>query len=457
MIRKGLLSFITAALLFTSCSSSDKLPETNSKIEVQIENLDDKLEVAKDKSLQFKAVIKSELESQFYWLLDGEVQAEAKDSIFTFTAAEVGDYKLTLKVTDIENEAEVSVDIHVFGQFRDGAFVLNEGQMGVLSSTLVFISPDGTATSDVYKKVNNRNLGNVTQDLFIAKDKIYFISQNGADKSSDKSLPTDGILTIANAETLEKIQSFEAEFEDRLSWPTHIAVPNESNVFIRDGKGIHQFNPSSLELNFVEGSERATKITMAVVGNRVFAISGNKLIAMEAGVNKVVKTADFNSPITGVLPSYDGKLWLAVNENSKPRILKVEPKSLDVIQENTISVGALGRGWGATSSITAKGDTIYYSNAETNIYRHIFSENKSTFLIDSRALVENANMIYNTIAVDPTSGYLYQTTIKGFGQDYKSNNISIFNFNGDNPKLEKNLVNFTAFPGGTFFTANFNK
>ena len=95
------------------------------------------------------------------------------------------------------------------------------------------------------------------------------------------------------------------------------------------------------------------------------------------------------------------------------------------------------------------------SALKSTIYRHIFSTGETKLMVDAKTMVDNVGIIYNTCAVHPITGEVYLNSIKGYGQDYKINNISVFNFSGDEPELSANYENHTAFPAGTFFTYNF--
>ena len=69
-------------------------------------------------------------------------------------------------------------------------------------------------------------------------------------------------------------------------------------------------------------------------------------------------------------------------------------------------------------------------------------------------MVENANIVYNTVAVDPVTEGVYLNTIKGYG-DVGINQISIFDFSGDTPTFKATYNDCTKYPAGTFFTSNF--
>lgn len=76
-------------------------------------------------------------------------------------------------------------------------------------------------------------------------------------------------------------------------------------------------------------------------------------------------------------------------------------------------------------------------------------------LIDAKTVVENANMVYNNIAVHPRTGKVYMTTIKAYGWDFLINNISVFGYEGEEMVLSDNYKNYTHFPAGIFFPADF--
>lgn len=445
----SLLFFITFLL---SCSDDDT--HTPSLPEVAIENLSDEVAAAQEDTVYLKAKIKSLSDSKFKWAVNGEPITNATDSVFKFVKKEVGDYTITLSTTNIDGEVSAKVDIHVYGKFRDGTFILNEGNMTTENGSLVFISPKGIITDSAYFKVNGSQLGNVTQDLFISKGKMYIISQNGRKNPVGTTFENDGMLVVANAETLKK----EAAYNDELSvlsWPTHLAVLGQDNIFIRDNNGVYLFNTSSKQLDFVAGSKGATKNRMAVVDGKVFVPCKRTVLVLESGKKEVSHTIDMGATVTGVIPSYDGNVWVATT-GSPNKISKVNPKDYSIIQANTISQGNVGiGGMAATPGITAIKDTLYFSNLGPKIYRHIFSTGVTDFLVDAKTMVDNANIVYNTIAVHPLTGKVYMNTLQAYLTFDKNNKINIFNFQGTEPKLSASYLNHTRFPAGIFFTYDF--
>lgn len=328
--------------------------------------------------------------------------------------------------------------------YQDGTFVLNEGNMSNETGTLVYISPKGVVTDSAYYRVNKTLLGNVCQDLFIANQKIYIISQNGARNGGE------GLLTVANAATLKKEVVYNDEFSGTLSMPSNLAVVGNT-IYIRDNKGVYQFNTSSKELTFVNGSTGALKNRMAVVGDKVFVPANRSVYVIQNGT--IVHTISMPGTVSGVVKAKDGNLWVSCT-TTPAKIQKVNPANYTTLQTNELDV-KVGAGYGASPGISAKGDTLYFSNATTKIYRHIFSTKETTYLTDVKDHIENAGVVYNNLAVNPVSGEVFFNTIKGYGMNYLINDITVFNFEGATPALKADYKNLNSFPAGIYFTYDF--
>ena len=327
----------------------------------------------------------------------------------------------------------------------NGVFILNEGNMTSENGSLIYIDGEGNVMDYVYKSINGTELGNVTQDLCIANGKMYIISQNGNSRDGD------GMLVVTDSKTMERVAAYNDELST-LSWPTHVAVLDEENIFIRDNAGIYRFNSLTRELTFVEGSDGAKKLTMAIADGKVFAPVSKGVLVLEAGQNAVSGTISFEGSVSGVVKSSDGNIF--VSTTSPAQIAKVNSETYEIIKANDVTEGSLSAGWGATPGITAIGDILYYSGAGTNIYRHDFSTSETKLMINAKDVVENSNIVYNNIAVHPLTGRVYLNTIKGYGWDFLVNNISVFKPEGDALVLEANYENHTHFPAGIFFPAN---
>ncbi len=450
-MKKNIIYFLSCLVLavgLVSCSDDDKEPLP--LLSVLIEGGETQ-EIVQGGTLSLKAEVEGSSAVEYVWKLNGKEVSTA--STYDFTATGLGTYDVQLTVSNSEQgEASAKVTVDVYGKYKYGTFILNEGSAwgGDKGGYLIFISPEGELVNKAFQKENNGAwLGSVPQDLFIANNKMYIVSQNGGNEG--------GFLTIVNAETLKLETAYGDELKGKLSSPTHVAVLSDDNVYLRDNAGISLFHPSTGETVFIEGTKSARKNTMAVVEGKVFASQSKNLLVIEAGKNEVSATIEFDSNISGVVKSSDNNVWVSV---SSGKIAKVNAKDYSIIKENDLAATnadaakTLSASFAAAPSITAKGDTLYMSALSTKIYRHIFSTNETKFMVDAKDMVENANIIYNTVAVDPVTEGVYFNTIKSYA-DVDINQISIFDFSGDTPAFKAIYNDCTKYPAGTFFTSNF--
>lgn len=437
--------FLSSLVLIglTSCSKDNalQLPVVNIESSSAFEN--HVVSMPQDEVLKLSAGVKSLSDvATVLWTVNGVQKSTANQ--FDFSSAEVGDYVIKLAVTNYDGTTTDSLKVSVYGKYRDGTFVLNEGNMTSENGFLTFISNKGVVTDSAYYKVNGTFIGNTTQDLFIANKKLYVIAQNG------NRMGGDGTLVVANAETLKKEAVYNDELS-KLSWPTHLAVV-DNNVYIRDNAGVYVFNTDSKSLSFIDGTDGALKNTMAVVGGKVFVPSRKAVLILQNG--KLLQSVAMPGAVSGVVKSKDGNVWVSCT-TSPAQIIKMNSSNYSLTSNELPTGVRIGAGWGATSGISAKGDTIYFSNASSKVYRHIFSAKQTELLTDVKPLIANFGMLYNNLAVNPATGNIYITTIKGYGMDFLINDITVWQDAGTELKMVSDYKNYIHFPAGTFFTENF--
>ena len=374
------------------------------------------------------------------WTLNGK--EVSRGETYFFRPSLPGRYTLTVsssKYKDISVTREYTVE----PRFTKGAFLLNEGNMTNETGTITYVDVDKKVILDsAYIHVNGTKLGNVSQDLTFANDKVYIISQNGPQNGGE------GLLTIAKAGTLEKIKVFNDAALAKL-WPTHIAVIDD-RIYLRtdkNGGGIY-LGTENGGFKLIEGTTGAKKLRMAVIGQRVFAITSSKKLLMIQG-DKVVKELPLAGNPSGLALADDGNLWVSyVAPNT---IAKVNPDPVDfkIIASNALTEST-SVGWGATSAIFATGNTIYFSGATTTIRKHDFAKKTTAVfanILDAKYAPE-LKIHYNSLGVDPKTGYVYYSGIKGFGMDYKINSTFVLDPQG-NVLVKKDNTN--SFPAGWYF------
>ncbi|MGL5681520.1 MAG: DUF5074 domain-containing protein [Marinifilaceae bacterium] len=445
-MKKIIFSLLLAICAITiSCNNEEEviIPQIEMpEISLVIEGIENNAQIVQNKELELKAVVTNCEEYTTQWQINGTIACQ--EPIFKYTPTEIGSQTISVTIVNADKKQKTEqLTLHVYGKYKHGTFVLNEGNMTTGNGTLLFISPEGSITDSIYCRANGpgSSLGNTTQDLYITNNKVYIMSQNGGG---------DGRLIVANAETMKKVSAYETPLAS-LSMPSHVAVI-DNNAYIRDNKGINYFNLNTNELTLIDGTSGAAKNRMAVINNKVFAAAGKNVHVLSNG--QVTNTIIMPGTVSGIVKSHDNQLWVSCT-TSPAQILKVDATDYTIIKSNSLNDAKIGAGFGATPAFSAKNDTIYFSNASTRIYRHIFNQDKTEYITDVTEHVEDAGMTYNNLAVHPLTGHVYFTTIKGYGLNYLINNISVFNFSTPTPTLSQNYKNYTHFPAGIFFTDNF--
>jgi len=100
-------------------------------------------------------------------------------------------------------------DPPISGAYENGYFVTNEGPFQNGSGSLTFVDDDGTITQNVYKKVNEEDLGNIAQSMVLTSDRGYIIVNN-----SHK-------VVVVDRYTMEKITVIEG---NSINNPRYLAV-----------------------------------------------------------------------------------------------------------------------------------------------------------------------------------------------------------------------------------------
>lgn len=450
-MKKYILLSLVALLGLYSCNDNDSINNAINP-DIRVESVDGKENVMIGQSILLKAVIDESIVDKDYkytWKVNNEVVQDKEllndeELTFNFTPSEIGAFKVVFELEYLESIYAAEINISTLGKFENGVYILDEGRMGEHGS-LHFITSDNEFISDPYYDVNNRYLGDVTQDLFVYNGKFYIISQNGS-----RNDQMEGFLTIADSQSLERIDSFQSELS-RLSMPSNIVVLNEQNIFIRDNNGIYRFNLETKELSYITGTGRASKMRMIVANEKVFATLGNNVLVLEADKDEVADKISFEDKVSSVIAAYDGNLWVAVGSKT---IAHVNVQDLNIIESKDINLGSVATGFAITPSISAYNEYIYYSGTNSKIY--MFNYNTEDNILAADLKEHNSDeVVYQNVQVNPKTGDAYMTSLKSYSE-YKLNHVTIFSFDNGKLKFKDAHKDHLAFPAGVFFTDSFN-
>jgi hypothetical protein len=447
MYKKILIASLALIAGLASCKKDDPTPSPNPPSALTIDGVASNLEFYQlDTAHLSVAGVAKDAAAKAVWAVNGAKAAEG--ATFDFTTAHPGKYEVTLTVDGKSAKQTYTVA----PRFSEGAFLLNEGNFGNETGSLTYIHPSKKLVIDqAYYRVNGTKLGNVCQDLAFGNDQIYILSQLGPKNGGE------GLLTIARSNSLEKVKVYNDEALAQ-STPTHIAVLRD-HIYIRTERDGILRGSSEGGFTPITGTKKALKQRMAQIGERLFALTSDSKVLMIQGT-QVVRELDLSpAKPSGIAVSHDGKLW--VSTTSPDAILKVDPTPDNFVALDTHvldkSISATGpESWQRTTSSAffAHGDKLYFTGQSSVIYCHDFATSKTTQVIDVKTIDgvgTSANMYYNSLGVDPSTGELYYAAFEGYSTYNKKNVTMVLKADGTKLLLKEKV---NSFPAGFYFIPN---
>lgn len=447
MYKKILIASLALIAGLASCKKDDPTPSPNPPSALTIDGVASTLEFYQlDTAHLSVAGVAKDAAAKAVWVVNGAKAAEG--ATFDFTTAHPGKYEVTLTVDGKSAKHTYTVA----PRFSEGAFLLNEGNFGNETGSLTYIHPSKKLVIDqAYYRVNGTKLGNVCQDLAFGNDQVYILSQLGPKNGGE------GLLTIASSNSLEKVKVYNDEALAQ-STPTHIAVLRD-HIYIRTERDGILRGSSEGGFTPITGTKKALKQRMAQIGERLFALTSDSKVLMIQGT-QVVRELDLSpAKPTGIAVSHDGKLW--VSTTSPNAILKVDPTPDNFIALDTHildkSISATGpESWQRTTSSAffAHGDKLYFTGQSSVIYCHDFATSKTSQVIDVKTIDgvgTSANMYYNSLGVDPSTGELYYAAFEGYSTYNKKNVTMVLKADGTKLLLKEKV---NSFPAGFYFIPN---
>lgn len=326
--------------------------------------------------------------------------------------------------------------------------VLNEGNVfGGEKGFMTYISPVGQTVNKPFATLNGVDLGTASQDMAAYDGKLYVIAQGSFGKS-------DGTLTVIDSKTLRQVARYQSELSE-LGAPTHLAVVDKDHIYIRHAEGVSCFSETTKKATLVEGSKGADKHPMIALGGKVFFHTANELCTIDES-GKITARQKFDGKISGIAKADDSHIYLSytTDEAGFIALIKVADSSVEKTNELPLDQGGKGlaKQWASTSTITAKGDTVYFGEgAKSSIYRHLFKSGETREMWSIQEGNPEHTQTYQTPAVHPITGMVYYATMKGWGPDYKINTIYELDLKGDQGKLGRKWDDLVSFPAGFFF------
>lgn len=345
--------------------------------------------------------------------------------------------------------------------YTNGFFIVNEEWFGHTNGSVNFLDNNGTTEYRVYSSANNNHaFGATTQYGTIYGDKFYFVSKQEADFGDTQYTP-GGRLVVANAQTMEKLASFnDIGGGDGRSF---VGV-NEHKGYIGASNGIFVFNIDNLTIgNIIPGTE-GTDLYSEQIGNlirtskHVYAVKqGVGILVIDPNTDTVIHTVagDFDS----VVQAKDGSIW-AIQQQAVVNINVVTFAT----QSYNIPTSTYLSSWGAwTAGSFAASNTenvLYWFKAGAvwgigsevvrfDVATKAFNESFIT-IPGQQAGVDKQSPYGSALRVNPVTGELIVNTTNS---QYNKNWVHIYNTSGTLTNT-RSLTDYYWFPALTVFPDN---
>lgn len=173
------------------------------------------------------------------------------------------------------------MDLPISGDYKNGYFVTNEGPFQNGSGSLTFVDDDGTITQNVYKKVNEEDLGNIVQSMVLANDKGYIVVNN-----SHK-------VVVVDRYTMEKIAVIEG---NKINNPRYFVVLDNVGYLSNWGDPTDPFDDFITIIDLIT-NEVVRTISVGEGPENMILTNAKLFVNLEGGYNQnnKVTTIDLQS------------------------------------------------------------------------------------------------------------------------------------------------------------------
>ncbi|MXV38184.1 T9SS type A sorting domain-containing protein [Flavobacteriaceae bacterium Ap0902] len=236
-------------------------------------------------------------------------------------------------------------------QYSNGIIVGNEGNFGYQNAEISFI--DYTTleiTNDIYKTVNNEDLGNVLQNVNFNNEYAYLV------------INASNVIKVVNRETFEK----QFEITEGLDSPRYIAFNNGKYYVTNMGsRAVNVYSQEDNSLLSIVDIDKTTE-EIESIGNYVFVQNasfgtGKVVSAIETETDTVAQLYDFEGNVLGI-ESDGAYLYVVSTEPGYTDLHKIDAETLEVVAETRFDGITAGRKLAVSDNI------VFFIGNGTNVY-----------------------------------------------------------------------------------------
>lgn len=353
-----------------------------------------------------------------------------------------------------------------------GTFVVCEGNMTSANGMLVWYDKSGKEYEEVFEQANGgKEIGNVVQDMFMANDRIYLLTQNGG------SMNGAGRFVVCDARTMRM------EYADPLviktpegkdTWPQHLVVVSPTKAYVQYSESGMEATSSICALTLGDGSvevgatvegtfgafstEGAVKTRMVLSRGKLFAGCGHSLVIVDPATDAVEKRITYEGrQVKGVVKGADGNIYFALagtftgNQNmgadftSAAKIVGIDHEGREILNEELpeavrFPVATWSPAVGMCADFT--GPYLYFVDTDSFSATTVTRYNYETKTADVHWL-SAGETVYGIMGQHPTTGKLWVGM-----SNYVSSNICVYDVSGASP-VQESRFSYSAQKGAS--------
>lgn len=336
----------------------------------------------------------------------------------------------------------------------EGTFVVCEGNMTTVNGMLVYYDKTGKEYTEVFEQANGgAEIGNVVQDMYIANNKIYLMTQNG------NSMNGAGRFVVCDARTMRMEYADPLVIktpEGKATWPQHFVIVSDTKGFVQYSEAGMEATSGICEIALGQGKVNvkatvegtfgkfttigAIKTRMVYSRGKIYVGCGHSVAIIDPTSCSIEKRLSYEGhQVKGIVKGADGNIWFTLagtftgNQNgmpkftSNPKIIGIDHTG-NVIQETEmpstikLPVATWSPAIGMCASFTDP--YIYFVDSDAFSATSASRYNYTTKTFDVNYISGNET-IYGIMGQHPTSKILWVGK-----SSYIDSNIYTFDVSG---------------------------
>ena len=307
----------------------------------------------------------------------------------------------------IREQSHNPVDTTKTVSYENGIFVINEGNYNWGNASVTYIeNKSNTLVQDIFRKSNNRSLGDVAESMKIANNLGYLVINNSNRIE---------VVSLVDFKSVATISGFNA--------PRFLEIVDSTKAYVTNlQKDISIIN---LRTNTVSGSIKTTGWTenlirydhyMLVTSIGTFNDPSSKrraqVYVIDTRTDKIVDSIQTGKEPIGIVTDKKQKVWVlcsgGYDNYETPSLLRINPELRSVEKTFTFS--------GTTEvpsrlCINASGDTLYF------IKHGVYQMPVTNTALPAQPLIAATGRLLYGLSIHPATGHIYVSDAKDYVQN----------------------------------------